>query len=160
MHKNKIILKDSSKGDSRTNGGNASLNDVLEATKTHKKEVNEVMDFLAKELCDMGSIHDWTKLDNFDEEYGYLVSNNIKDEEFLSSQWWYKHLRLEKHHVKDYAHIDVNLLDVIEFIVDRVCAEKGRTGEINMNYLELNPNILIRAYYNTIRMLDDKTIRE
>ena len=59
-----------------------------------------------------------------------------------------------------YAHLDVDLLDVLEFICDRVCAEKGRTGSINMNYLEIDPVLLVRAYYNTIKLLDDKTIRE
>lgn len=160
MSKDFIVLKDTSKGDSRTSGGTPSLEDVLTATRTHQVEVSETMDFLADELKFMGRLHDWTKTENFEDEYGYLVTNDIRDDEFLRSDWWWKHLTLERHHVNGYAHLDVNLLDVLEFIVDRVVAEKGRTGSINMNYLELDPLVLVRAYYNTIKLLDDKTIRE
>lgn len=156
----KIVLKDTSKGDSRTSGGSPSLEDIWSATRTHQKEVAEAMDFIADKLKKMGEVHDWTKTENFEKEYGWLVNNNVKDEDFLVSDWWWRHLTLERHHVKDYAHVDVNLLDVLEFIVDRVCAEKGRSGSINMNYLELDPIVLVRAYYNTIKLLDDVTVRE
>ena len=160
MSKDFIVLKDTSKGDSRTSGGSPSLDDVLTATRIHQVEVDETMTFLADELKFMGRMHDWTKTENFEKEYGWLVTKDIKDGDFLASDWWWKHLTLERHHVKDYAHLDVNLLDVLEFIVDRVVAEKGRAGRINMNYLDLDPLVLVRAYYNTIKLLDDKTIRE
>ena len=157
MEDYKIYLRDTSKGDSRTSGGNPRREDVYYAVNVHRQDVAQSMKYLATQLEKMGKKHDWTKLDNFDEEYGYLVTHDVKDEDFLASDWWYKHLRLERHHVKDYAHLDVNLLDVLEWICDRVTAEKGRTGSINMNYLELDPIILVRAYYNTIKLLDDVT---
>lgn len=153
----KIILTDTSKGDSRTSGGKPSLAEVYEATKTHQYDVRRVMEFYAKLLKIKGSVHDWTKTDNFDEEYGLMVTSDIRDEEFLASDWWWRHITLERHHCKDYSHIDINLFDILEMIADRVTAEKGRTGSINMNYLDLNPTILIRAYYNTIKLTDEKT---
>lgn len=155
----KLVLKDTSKGDSRTSGGSPLLSEVYNATVIHQGEVASLMKYLAKRLVHNGIVHDWTKTVNFDEEYGKLVTSNVKDEEFLASKWWWKHLTCERHHVKDYAHLDVDLLDVLEFIVDRVVAEKGRTGSINMSYLELDPVILVRAYYNTIRKCDDVTVR-
>lgn len=153
----KILLQDTSKGDSRTSGGQPTLCEVEEATNIHQYEVKRVMEYVAEEIKKRGEIHDWTKSENFNEEYGYLVTNDISDEEFLASDWWWKHITLERHHCKEYAHLDINLIDIIEMICDRVTAEKGRTGNVNMNYLDLNPLVLVRAYYNTIKLLDDKT---
>lgn len=155
-----IFLRDTSKGDSRTSGVNPSLKEIYNATVIHQGDVSESMNFFADKLVGMGKIHDWTKLENFDLEYGFLVSNNVKDEDFLQSNWWWKHITDERHHVKDYTHLDVNLLDILEWIADRVCAEKGRTGSINMKYLDIDPLILVRAYFNTIKLLDDVTVSE
>lgn len=156
----KIILKDSSKGDSRTSGDNPSLDEILDATCIHQQDVENTMKYIAHELIDKGRRHDWTKFFRFEEEYGALVSKGVADEEFLASDWWFNHITKERHHVKDYTHLDVNLLDVLEWIVDRVCAEKGRTGSINLTYLDIDPIILVRAYYNTISLLDNITVRE
>lgn len=153
----KIVLEDTSNADSRTSKGITSLAEVYRATKTHQGDVRRVMNYYAELLNKRGKSHDWTKTENFDEEYGFLVTNNIRDEEFIESEWWWRHIRLERHHCKEYAHKDVNLIDILEMIADRVTAEKGRTGIINMEYLDLNPIILIRAYYNTIIMTDEKT---
>ena len=153
----KIILTDTSKGDSRTSGGKPSLVEVYEATRTHQYDVKRVLDYYSGLLKVKGQEHDWTKIENFDEEYGLMVTSDIRDEEFLASDWWWRHITLERHHCKEYCHVDINLFDILEMIADRVTAEKGRTGSINMDYLDLNPIILIRAYYNTIRLTDEKT---
>ena len=157
MDLDKVILTDTSKGDSRTSGGNPSLDDVYVATKTHIDDIRRLMGVMCNILHIKGLRHDWTKLEDFEDEYGYLVSHDIRDNEFLQSNWWEKHIRLERHHLKDYCPSDVNLFDVLEMIADRIVAEKGRTGEINNNYLELNSDILIRAYWNTIILMDEMT---
>ena len=41
-------------------------------------------------------------------------------------------------------------------IADCVMAGKGRFGRVTPEYLNLSdPSILIRAYFNTVKMLDD-----
>lgn len=156
----KLVLTDTSKGDSRTSGGSPSLDEVYSATKTHIKDIRELMELMSNILHIKGLRHDWTKLNNFEDEYGYLVTHDVRDDEFLESNWWWKHIRMERHHLNDYCPSDVNLFDVLEMIADRVVAEKGRTGEINNNYLKLDVSILIRAYWNTIILMDELTLKE
>lgn len=59
----------------------------------------------------------------------------------------------------DHVPADVNLIDVLEMISDRVTAEKGRRGSINTNYLKIEPDVLMRAFWNTVTMLDQHTVR-
>lgn len=154
-----IILEDSSNGDSRTSKKSPSLTEIKDAVEIHISDVDKALDFWKKLLSERQGIHDWTKLDNFEDEYGFLVHNGVKDEIFLKSEWWHKHITKERHHLQYYVPIDVNLIDVLELISDRVVAEKGRTGEIIPEYLEMDMNILKDAYWNTVKLLDDKTRR-
>ena len=155
-----IILNDTSKGDSRTSGTTPNLKEVYNATETHINDVDNTLEYWKSLISERMGKHDYTKLENFENEYGYLVTHNIRDEEFLKSNWWHKHITEERHHLIEYVPIDVNLIDVLEMISDRVTAEKGRTGEINTNYLKLDKDTLYRAYWNTVKLLDDNTKRE
>ena len=155
-----IRLTDTSKGDSRTTKTLPTLKEVYQATSTHIDDVDQALEYWKHLISDRQGRHDYTKLENFDKEYGYLVTNGIKDTEFLNSKWWHKHITEERHHLIEYTPIDVNLIDVLEMISDRVTAEKGRTGEINTNYLKIDKDTLYRAYWNTVKLLDDNTVRE
>ena len=155
----KLMLKDSSDADSRTCKENVTMEDVWEATNIHREDVREALKLFSDELLCRGDDHDFTKIDAFD-EYANMVVNGVKDEEFLCSNWWNNHIRMERHHVTDYCHVDVDLFDILEMIADRVTAEKGRTGMINTNYLQIDEGTLLRAYWNTVKLLDDSTERE
>ena len=155
----KIILKDSSNGDSRTCKKNVNGTEISDAIALHKQDVDNVMNCFANELKRRGEEHDITKITGFI-DYSTLVMDGVKDEEFLKSEWWIKHITQERHHVTDYCPLDVNLFDILEMIADRVTAEKGRTGSINTNYLNIDKDILLRAYWNTVRLLDEHTERE
>jgi len=155
-----IILKDSSNGDSRTSKKNPSLSEIREAVEIHINDVDKALNFWMDLLNERKGVHDYTKLENFDNEYGFLVSEGVKDEVFLKSEWWHKHITKERHHLQFYTPSDVNLIDVLELISDRVVAQKGRTGKINKDYLEIDINILKDAYWNTIKLLDDKTCKQ
>ena len=50
----------------------------------------------------------------------------------------------------------MNLLDVIEMIVDCVCAGKTRSGEVRE--LEVSLEILNKAFQNTVKLIDDMTV--
>lgn len=155
----KIQLKDSSAGDSRTSKKNPSLKEIRKAVNIHIEDVDKGLEYWKYLITERQGNHDWTKLDNFDNEYGFLVHNGVKDEVFLKTEWWHKHITEERHHLQYYTPNDVNLIDVLELITDRVVAEKGRTGKIIKEYLEIDTNILKDAYWNTVRLLDDKTER-
>lgn len=156
---NYILLEDSSNGDSRTSKKNPSLEEIREAVEIHINDVDKALEFWIKLLNERKGKHDYTKLENFEDEYGFLVNKGVKDEVFLKSEWWHKHITKERHHLQFYAPFDVNLIDVLELVADRVVAEKGRTGEINPDYLEIDINVLKDAYWNTVKLLDDATRR-
>lgn len=65
------------------------------------------------------------------------------------------HIKKEKHHPTSYCHDDINLLDIIEMIVDCVCAGKARAGEVRT--MEINDEILKKAFENTVKLIDDIT---
>lgn len=154
-----ILLRDSSNGDSRTSKKNPSLEEIREAVEIHIEDVDKALSFWIKLLSERQGVHDYTKLENFEREYGHLVNIGVKDEVFLKSEWWHKHITKERHHLQFYAPSDVNLIDVLELISDRVVAEKGRRGEIVKEYLEIDINLLEDAYWNTVKLLDDITRR-
>ncbi len=51
--------------------------------------------------------------------------------------------------------MSTNIDNIIEMIVDCVCAGKTRSGEIRG--LEITPEILDMAMKNTVKMVDDMT---
>lgn len=75
--------------------------------------------------------------------------------DFASGKWYQNHVNTERHHLLSRCPEDVNLLDVIEMIVDCVCAGKTRSGEIGG--LEITPDILETAMKNTVKLVDDMT---
>ncbi len=153
-----IVLKDSSNGDSRTCKDDVTLEDVYDAVLIHRSDVEHALKWFVEDLICRSEDHDYDKVSDID-TYGNMVVNGVKDDEFLASEWWHKHITEQRHHVTNYCPIDVNLLDILEMIADRVVAEKGRTGSINTEYLKIDSDILIRAYWNTVRLLDEHTKR-
>ena len=71
-------------------------------------------------------------------------------------EWYKKHVEKERHHLFSKCPDDVDLLDVIEMIVDCVCAGKTRSGEVRP--LEISDDILKRAVENTVKLVDKITI--
>lgn len=70
--------------------------------------------------------------------------------------WWYQmHIDKERHHPMSKCHDDINLLDVIEMIVDCVCAGKARAGEVRA--MEIDDEILKKAFQNTVGLIDNLT---
>ena len=51
---------------------------------------------------------------------------------------------------------DINLIDVIEMIVDCVMAGLARSGEVYP--LDINPDVLLKAFQNTVEMLKENVI--
>lgn len=157
MTDEKIILQDTHNADSRTADSDFTMGDLREATKAHIDEVGRCMDFFANKIHEAGLVHDWTKLDNFLEEYGPLCMRGVVDEEFKADPWYSRHIYTERHHVEEDAKVDVNLIDILEKIADTVCAGKGRAGHLSSKYIDIDPKLLYRAYWNTVALLDNAT---
>lgn len=155
-----IIIKDTKNADSRTSDGELTMETLREATETHISEVGMCMDAIADEIHEAGARHDWTKLDKFEEEFAPSVLSGRSDDDFRQGDWYQRHIFTERHHIGADAKADVNLIDVIEHICDVVAAGKGRAGHISSMYCDIDEKLLYRAYWNTIRLLDDNTVLE
>lgn len=151
----KIIIKNTKYADSRTAGEDLTKEKLYDATVEHIKDVERAMDFFSKKIHEIGLKHDFTKISYFD-QYAEEVLSEHTDEEFKANPWYQKHIYEERHHLNANCPLDVNLFDVLEMIADCVTAGKGRFGRITPEYLNLNdPSLLNRAYFNTVKLLDD-----
>ena len=151
----KIIIKNTEYADSRTAPDDITKEKLYDATVEHIKDVQKAMDYFANLIHDAGLKHDFTKISYFD-EYAENVLSGHTDEEFKNRPWYQRHVYEERHHLNADCPLDVNLFDVLEMIADCVMAGKGRFGRVTPEYLNLSdPSILVRAYYNTVKLLDD-----
>lgn len=150
-----IVIRRTRNADSRTADENMNRDTLLDDTTEHIRNVKDGMNYLSLLLRVAGSNHDFTKMKYFD-EFARNVLAGHTDEEFINADWYQKHIFEERHHLNANCPPDVNLIDVLEMIVDCVMAGKGRSGHITPSYLILqDPSILERAYWNTIRLLDE-----
>lgn len=140
-------------GDSRTAPKNVSFEEFQKANDMHKQDVKNVMNELAFYLMQMGDSHDWTKKTKEKLFYDNFISTMNEGSDFVNDEWYQLHIQEEKHHLLSNCHEDITLLDVIEMIVDCVCAGKARSGEVRD--LEINNEILTLALNNTVNMVND-----
>ena len=152
---NKIIIKNTQNADSRTANEELNKDTLLESTKTHRNDVKRIMNYMATVIRETGEKHDWTKIKHFD-EFSNEVLKPHTDAEFKQAHWYQNHITEERHHLNANCPVDVNLFDVLEMIADCTVAGKGRAGKMTPAYLKLqDPFILERAYWNTVKILDD-----
>ena len=126
---------------------------VLADTLTHCQDVKNVLGSVANMLVSRGFIHDKTKKLYFDEFFDAIATGKTGDD-FKKLDWWKLHLT-ERHHLNDSVPKDVNLIDVIEMVVDCVCAGKARTGEVFP--ITLSNELLQTALQNTVRLIMKNT---
>lgn len=152
---NKIIIKNTQNADSRTADDKLSKETLCSATLMHRGDVNQIMDVVAEMIIDRGADHDYTKSKYFD-EFAAEVLKPHTDNEFKNSHWYQNHIFEERHHLNANCPVDVNLIDVIEMICDCIAAGNGRSGRTTPAFMKLkDPTLLERAYWNTVKLLDD-----
>jgi len=149
----KIKIKHNPNGDTRTVTEPASFKEFHKANVDHISDVQKVMNRIARMICNKGFYHDYTKLESEDLFYENYLDDIINKKDFVSNTWYQKHIHAEKHHPFSYCHDDINLLDIIETIVDCICAGKARSGEIRP--LEFDEEILKKAVANTVKLIDE-----
>jgi len=151
----KIIIKNTQNADSRTANDELTKETLLESTKIHLDDVKRIMYYMSQTLQEIGEKHDYTKIKYFD-EFAENVLTPHTNEEFINQHWYQNHVSEERHHLNANCPLDVNLFDVLEMIADCVVAGKGRAGKVTPSYLKIkDPFILERAYWNTIKLLDE-----
>ena len=148
----KIEIERSQNCDTRSADKLVSKEELYQQSKQHIQDVRKAIDWMVEHLCDRAENHDWTKLENIDDfhkDFELIQSGQLGE---FKQMHWFKNLHLqERHHLNDRCPDDVNLFDVMERIADITMAGMARTGKIYDD--TLSPEILTKAYKNTIELL-------
>lgn len=126
---------------------NATTRDLLESSLQHIGDVGRGLAFFSALITEAAVRHDYDKLTEIDWFHADFVTG------FEETGWWDNHRRIHRHHLaqEDGIPENVNLVDVIEYIVDCVMAAKARTGEVYD--LKFTPELLENAFKNTVTLL-------
>lgn len=149
-----IIIEKNPNGDTRTAPKNISFEEFQVANNMHKKDVYEVMKYLARLIHRTGQNHDFTKKTHERLFYENFLSTMNNGTKFVEDEWYQLHVDTERHHLLSRCPEDVNLIDVIEMIVDCTCAGLARSGEVRG--LEINAEVLEKAVQNTVKLIVDE----
>jgi len=148
----KIQIKQSKTADTRSAEKKVDKETLRLSSIQHISDVQEAMSFMIKKLGWIALKHDWTKIDFIDEFHrDFKAVQENKELDFKKLGWFERHVTSERHHVNDHCPEDVNLFDLLERIADITMAGMGRTGKIYDD--TLSPEILTKAYKNTIELL-------
>lgn len=147
----KIIIVKNKNADTRSAEQAVSFDELADSTKSHISDVGRVMDFFISRLRKKAVLHDYTKLDSLNLFYDNFSEAQKTGADFTKMAWYKMHVNAERHHLHDRTPDDVNLFDVLERIADITAAGMARTGKFTSD--ELDPEILQKAYQNTIKMV-------
>lgn len=142
-------------GDTRTASKYVTYEAFQKANDMHRADVSSVMYELSQMIDKAGKFHDCTKKSQermFWRDFRDTLDNGS---DFVNGEWYQLHVMAERHHLLSHCPDDVNLLDVLEMIVDCVCAGKARSGEVRE--LEISTDILEKALKNTVNLVDSMT---
>jgi hypothetical protein len=148
-----IPVKPSPTSDSRTCEFEGVTKEMLlDSSRQHIADVGRGMAFFAGKITEAASVHDADKLTTID-WFLECFQGGFKD-----SSWWDNHRKINRHHLTkdDGVPDDVNLVDVIEFIVDCVMAGMARNGSVYP--LELSSSLLHRAFSNTVELFKSQVV--
>lgn len=151
-----ITIHKNPNGDTRTAPKDITFEQFQEANDSHIEDVKTVMCYMSIMIAEKGIKHDWSKKSQEEMFYRDFLSTMNDGADFVSGQWYQMHVNTERHHLLSRCPEDVNLLDVIEMIVDCVCAGKTRRGEVRD--LEISTDILEKALKNTVKLVDSMTV--
>ena len=150
-----IRIQPSATADTRTcDYANVSKETLLASSKQHISDVRRALDFFMARVCEAGQKHDPDKLTDIDGFHADFLTG------FKVTDWWDRHRKLNRHHLnqEDGIPADVNLIDVLDFIADCVMAGMARSGSVYP--LALPPELLERAFQNTVELLKHEIVVE
>jgi hypothetical protein len=125
---------------------------LLASSKQHIRDVREAHQFFSRKIAEAMLAHDTDKLTDIDGFHRDFLTG------FTVTEWWDRHRKLNRHHLQqaDGIPADVNLIDVLDFIADCVMAGMARSGSVSA--LELPPELLERAFQNTVELLEAQIV--
>ncbi len=150
-----IQIQKSATADTRTcDFANVSKETLLASSKQHIGDVRRALDFFMAQVCKARQDHDPDKLTDIDGFHRDFLTG------FKVTEWWDRHRKLNRHHLQqeDGIPADVNLIDVLDFIADCVMAGMARSGSVYE--LKLPPELLERAFQNTVTLLKAQVVVE
>lgn len=153
---NLVEIHKNPNGDTRTAPKDVTFEEFVKANEMHRLDVGYVMRELSFDFWEAATKHDYTKHTYENQFFDDFMSALNYGASFTESEWYKRHIEEERHHLLSRCPDDVNLLDVIEMIVDCVCAGKTRSGEVRP--FEISDDILRLAVKNTVKLIDENTI--
>lgn len=148
-----IEIKKSPTADTRTcDYANVDKATLAASSVQHIADVGKAMGFFAAKVLSQAVAHDTDKLTDIDGFHADFLTG------FKETGWWDRHRKLNRHHLTqaDGVPEDVNLVDVLDFIADCVMAGMARSGSVYD--LHLPPELLERAFQNTVEMLKAQVV--
>lgn len=117
------------------------------SSAAHIGDVRDGLTFFMGRLGEAAFTHDLDKLTDIDSFHADFITG------FQEHGWLDRHRALNRHHLAqaDGAPLDVNLIDVLEYIADCVMAGMARSGRVSP--LTVGPELLERAFHNTVDLL-------
>ena len=142
----KITIKKSPKADTRTcDFKKVSKVELMNSTMMHRADVQKGINAIRLMLFTAMMNHNHTKISGIDQFYEDFKTG------FKSTVWWENHVKEERHHLSAHVPDDVDLVDVIEFLVDGVMAGMARSGKYRKE--ELPEGLLQKAFDNTVNKM-------
>lgn len=143
-----IKIRPSPTADTRTCDWSKVTKETLyESSLRHIGDVQDGLAFLIHKMVEAGRNHDRDKLTAIDAFHADFRTG------FKQTGWWDNHRKVNRHHLLEADGIpaDVNLIDVLDHITDCVMAGMARSGSVRP--LALPPDLLQRAFQNTVALL-------
>lgn len=150
-----IEIRRSPTADTRTcDFANVSKETLLASSHQHIRDVHEGLQFFSMKVAEALLAHDTDKISDIDGFHADFVRGFGPD----AQTWWTKHRQINRHHLlqPDGVRDDVNLIDVLDFIADCVMAGMARSGSVYP--LKLSPELLEKAFQNTVTMLKSQVV--
>lgn len=143
-----IQIHKSSTADTRTcDYKNVSKSTLLASSEQHIGDVRKALGYFCNQIQYLAAAHDEDKITDIDSFHADFLTG------FTQTDWWDRHRKLNRHHLNmdDGIPVDVSLLDVLDYIADCVMAGMARSGSVYA--LKLPPELLEKAFQNTVTML-------
>lgn len=151
-----ITIKKSTTADTRTcDWSKVTKEQLKESSEQHIGDIKKGVDFFKGLMDKAADRHDFDKLTNLAGFHADFQTG------FKQTGWWDEHRKINRHHLlqADGIPTDVNLIDVLDMITDCVMAGMGRSG--NVYPLEITPELLKRAFDNTVaRLKSEITVKD
>ena len=149
-----ITIYKNPNGDTRTASKSVTFVEFQEANTSHIQDVNAVMEYISDLCLSAGEYHDCTKKTQEKMFYRDFKNTLETGASFTDGEWYQLHITAERHHIDNHCPEDVNLIDILEMIADRVCAGMARSGEVYD--INLPAEILQKAVKNTTELLKEQ----